>query len=145
MPTTWNDIRSTINSIQRADDSWRSQKPGLLKIIEIAEAQNLQPAGPICESNLSSMLGECKRAVRWKNYGDLQEIINKAANLSNIELRLALHLSEVEDIPVVQQDGSYLIRLNEQQFNRVKSGTKARHVYHVRPTADTLFRAVLHQ
>lgn len=134
---TWEEVKARINNHPLASASWQSKKRSLLKVLTAAEKHAVDPSlafqAPI--SNLSDILTEAKRAVRWQNWGDLHQLFLMAANLTNGELRRAIHAQEVESIQVTRSGEDYLVHLTPDQFARVKSGTRARHTYLV---SDTL-------
>ena len=129
----WNDIRAVVNRIERRDPSWVSQRQSLLKIIDRAESADIEPIGVPTISNLSTIITEAKRACRRKNYGDLRDLFRKAATMTNQDLRLALCVSEIETIPVARDEDQYVVKLNEEQYERVRRSTRAHHVYRIRP------------
>ncbi len=134
--TTWNELREVVHRTTRTDPTWVSQRQSILQIIDRAEAAELDPVGVPTVSNLATIIAEGKRACRRRNYGDLQDLFRKAATLTNTELRLALCVSEVDTIPVVQAGDQYLLSLNQTQYERVRRSTRARHVYRLRSEAE---------
>jgi hypothetical protein len=80
-----------------------------------------------------SILSEARRAIRWGQSDYLSVLFALAAEKTNIDLRLALYISEIDEIEVKQQDGCYQISLTPDQFKRVQQNTRSRHVYRVKP------------
>jgi len=57
--------------------------------------------------------------------------------MPNEEFRLALHTTELERIPIIQQGESYTIQVNADQLERIRQNTRSRYAYVVQPSQVT--------
>jgi hypothetical protein len=122
----WTELKRKIADHRLESPTWESDQRSLLKIFDKAEAFGIDPyyASMSPLSNLRSAIAECKRAVRWEDQAFLAEIILMCATQTNAELRLSLHIPEIENVNVQQNGDKFNILVNQEQYERITRSTR---------------------
>lgn len=130
MEDTWDEVRARLKSKDLKSASWKSDQATLLKIFDKAQRLGVDPT-PLLDvsySNMRTIIKELKQAVWEDDIKMIQHLIQQSATLSNADLRLAMHITEPEEIQVTVEGYSgikkYQLLLSEEQYDRIKTSTK---------------------
>jgi hypothetical protein len=128
----WQELKQSIIEHQSPTASWVSDQKSLVKIIEKAEEWNIPSdyAGVASLSNLRVMITECKRAIRWNDRAFLESTFVLAGTETNINLRLRLHIPDLEPVAVERQGSKYRIEATQEQYDRIRKATCLQHEFH---------------
>jgi len=128
---SWNTLIEKVEKYEAKSATKSSYKFWLPKIFKKAQEWGI-PSGYAEEAgwcNLCDAVPEMRRAIRWEDKDMLARIFEEAATLRNRDLRLALHIPELEDVVVERNKGQYRITLNKEQYERVKTNTMLKYRY----------------
>jgi hypothetical protein len=144
MPKSWTNARELFATYPHQPSfAWISLNKSVRHICTKAEIWGIDPyyANRISVSNWIEIVAEAKRAIRWGQKEYLAVLFQLAAELTNRDLRLAIHSTERDLVQVEQDEEVFILRASRHQFERIRKNTMLNFEYRVRPragnTADT--------
>jgi hypothetical protein len=130
----WDAAKQKIYDHQQSGYAWVSEKRSLLYVFEAAERWGLSPVDACAAglSNLRFAIVEMKRTVRWEQPEELKKILHYCATLPTVQLRLTLHIPELDEVQVEQVGDHFIIDASPAQYMRIKKSTALQHKFSVR-------------
>jgi hypothetical protein len=132
----YENTKERIKAQAKPTAAWCSDERHLMQIIDKVKEWDIHPGclPYISISNFRSLIRRARIAIRNEQKDRLEDILMKAATLSNSDFRLFLEIPDrdevvVEPIDMGEDQEYFQIRVNKAQLDRIRRATKLQHKY----------------